>query len=173
MKRELKEEYVRDLEAELGKYEVVWLTDFRGIDVESMNKLRKALFLNGMRYLVVKNSILRFAFDGIGLGALDEFIEGPTGICLGKDPVLGSKVLTKFQESAKEFKFKGCWFDSKVYSTSEIKEMAVVPGQDVLLSKLSGILISPLFNFVFLCKGILRKGVLVLDEISKMKEGRR
>ena len=169
MKRELKEKLIVELESGLSKSKGVWLTDFRGLNVETMGKLRRKLRENSLRYQVVKNSILQFALQRAKIEPLTEYLDGPTGICFGDDPIVVARILTEFQKEAGAPRFKAGWFDGRILSPDEIKDIALIPGREVLLSELLNILVAPLSDFVFKLQSILRKLVLVLDEVAKKK----
>ncbi|MDI6840179.1 MAG: 50S ribosomal protein L10 [bacterium] len=169
MKRELKEKIVDELKSALSNSKGIWLTDFRGLDVETIGKLRRRLRENSLRYQVVKNSILQFALQKAKIEPLTMYLDGPTGICFGDDPVLVARILTEFQREVGAPNLKVGWFDGKILSPGEIKDIALIPGRDVLLSEFLNILVAPLSNLIFTLQSILRKLVLILDEVVKKK----
>ena len=61
------------------------LVDYKGITVAEDTALRAELRENGVEYSVVKNTLLRRAADNVGLGELDEVLNGTTSIAISKD----------------------------------------------------------------------------------------
>ena len=54
------------------------LVDYKGISVEDDTKLRKELREADVKYVVEKNSMLRFAFKNMGIDAFDDVLHGTT-----------------------------------------------------------------------------------------------
>ena len=62
------------------------LTEYRGLDVSALGKLRRALRDAGGDYKVYKNTLVRFAARDAGL-EIDELLTGPTAIAfVGERP---------------------------------------------------------------------------------------
>ena len=91
---------VEALTAELASSPNLYVTDFRGLNVQRMTEFRRRLRGAGARYVVVKNTLAQRALAANKITGLDEFLAGPTGFVLSTDPLPAAKVLTEF---VKEF----------------------------------------------------------------------
>ena len=91
-----REETVEALQAELRASPNVYLTDFTGLDVLRMTDLRLRLRGAGVKYLVVKNTLMQRALAASDITALGDHLIGPTGVVLaGEDAVSAAKVLAE------------------------------------------------------------------------------
>ena len=72
-----KQAQVDELAKVLKDAKVVLLTDYRGITVTDVTKLRADLRNANAEYKVIKNNIIKRALDANGESALDEALEGP------------------------------------------------------------------------------------------------
>ena len=97
-----KQEIVANLKEKLTGSVAGVLVDYKGINVAEDTKLRKELREAGVDYTVVKNTLLKFAIDEVGFGALDAHLSGTTALAVSKeDPVIAAKILAKYAEDSK------------------------------------------------------------------------
>ena len=78
-----KEKEVNELADKLKEAKMVLLTDYRGINVADVTKLRADLRPTAVEYKVIKNNIIRRALEVNGESGLNELLEGPTAIVYG------------------------------------------------------------------------------------------
>ena len=89
-----KEEEVSKLAEKLKEAKIILLTDYRGINVADVTKLRADLRNTNSEYKVIKNNIIKRALDANGESGLDDLLEGPTAIVIGTEDYLEpSKVI--------------------------------------------------------------------------------
>lgn len=172
MKVEEKIKYINELKTKWCDYKGFWFTDFTGLPVEAMRELRRNLHNNSLTYRVIKKSILERILKELKIKTEEEWMEGPVGICIGNDLVLGSRLLTEFQKENSNFKIKGVWFEGKNFSLDKIKEIATLPGREVLMAKLLTNLNSPIYGLVQVLQSILMSLVWVLAQIKDRQETR-
>ena len=104
------------------------IVDYKGINVENDTQLRRKLREAGVEYAVVKNTLLRFAFEATGYSALDSQLKGSTAIAISSDPVAAAKILAEYSTKTKEaFKIKGGFVDGKVIDADGVKALATLP----------------------------------------------
>ncbi len=121
------------------------LADYRGLTVEQDTALRVKLREAGVEYTVLKNSLVRFAVNAIGMEELDPVLHGPTAIATSVDDVVApAKVLVDFAKENEALEIKGGFVDGKVISLDEVKVYAAIPSKEVLISKMLGSLQSPI-----------------------------
>jgi len=122
------------------------LVDYKGISVEDDTKLRKELREANVKYVVEKNSILRFAFKDMGIEGFDDVLHGTTAIAMSaEDQTAPARILGKFAESNKEFfNLKAGYVEGTAYDTTGVVALSKIPSKDVLLAQLVGSLQGPI-----------------------------
>ena len=75
-----KQNDVKSLKEKFEKSKLVVLTDYRGINVEDITKIRAELRKANCEYQVAKNSTLRFAAKDANLEELTSLLDGPTAV---------------------------------------------------------------------------------------------
>ena len=134
------------------------LVDYRGLTVEEDTVLRRNLREAGVKYFVVKNTLLRLAAKETGLDALDEILHGPTALATSStDLVAPAKVLCDFAKANEQLEIKGGFVEGKVISVDEVKVYANIPSKEVLISKMMGSLQAPIGNLVRALDAIAKK----------------
>ena len=155
-----KEEVVKSLAEKLKNAKVVILTDYRGISVEAVTKLRSDLRNANAEYRVIKNNIIKRALDMNGESGLDELLTGPTAILMGEEDYLEpSKVMYKFSKENDFYKIKGGIIDGKVVTAEEIVTLAKLPSRETLLGMLAGSLL-----------GNITKLAVALEQVRLQKD---
>jgi len=147
MKRADKETFVTALRERLDRSPTLFLTDFTGLDVKSMTKLRDNLRAVGAEYLVVKNRLARRALeDQESLPDLGDALLGPTGIVFGyEDAVEPAKTLAEFAKQHDDRPvFKVGVLENELLAPSEITRLAKLPSRDQLLAELAGAFEAPM-----------------------------
>ncbi len=169
--RQGKEALVAEFAEKLKVAKAAFLADYRGLDVEQANALRRKLQDVGVEYRVVKNTLLRLAAKDTDSACLDEFFSGPTSITLANDdPVAPAKALVEFAKTNKVFELKAGMLDGKLLAVEEIKALADLPSREQLLAKMLGSMSAPASNFVGVLAAVPRTFVQVLSAIKDQKE---
>ena len=154
-----KEEEVKKLAEKLKEAKVILLTDYRGINVADVTKLRADLRNTNSEYKVIKNNIIKRALDANGESGLDDLLEGPTALVIGTEDYLEpSKVIYNFSKNNEFYKIKGGIIDGKVMTAEEIITLAKLPSRQELLAKLAVALL-----------GNITKLAVALDAVREQK----
>ncbi|MFA5516869.1 MAG: 50S ribosomal protein L10 [Desulfuromonadales bacterium] len=170
MNRDNKEQLVSELAAKLGTAKAAFLADYRGLNVEQVNKLRNELRGVGVEYRVVKNTLLRLAAKGTEVECLSGYLQGPTAIAISsEDPVAPAKIFAEFAKANAKFELKGGALGGKVISAGEIQALAELPSREVLLGRMLGSISAPATNFVGVLAAVPRSLVQVLAAIEEKK----
>ena len=155
-----KEELVKALAERMKSAKVIILTDYRGINVADVTKLRADLRNTNSEYKVIKNNIIKRALDMNGESALDDLLTGPAAVLKGDEDYLEpSKVLYNFAKDNDFYKIKGGIIDGKVMTAEEIITLAKLPSKQELLAKLAGCLLAN-----------ISKLAVALDQVKAQKE---
>ena len=115
------------------------VTEYRGLSVAQMTRLRRAIRDASGEYQVIKNTLVRRALKDTAYGSLDRLLDGPNGwVFAYDDPVMLSKALVKFADDNDKLAIKGGVFDAKAMSADEIRKLADLESRETLLAKLAG-----------------------------------
>ena len=155
-----KQAQVDELAKVLKDAKVVLLTDYRGITVTDVTKLRADLRNANAEYKVIKNNIIKRALDANGESGLDDLLEGPTAITFSyEDYVTPAKILYDYAKDTEFYKIKGGIMDGKVISAEEVIKLAKLPSKEMLLTQLATVLLANIRNVA-----------VVLDQVREQKE---
>jgi len=145
--RAQKEEKIAELKDLFGRAKCVYVADYRGIDVESANELRRRVRREGegeYEYRVSKNRLLKLAAEGSDVAGISEQFEGPTAIAVSfGDPAGLAKILEDFAKDHDAFELKGGLLDGAPIGKAEIATLATLPSLDELRGKIIGLLQAP------------------------------
>lgn len=168
--RREKERLVAELHEKFKEVRAVILTDFTGLDVAQLNRLRRQLQEKGMEYRVVKNTLLRRASQRTALEALAEHFVGPNAIVISyDDPVLPAKILVEFAKEEPELQIKAGFVEGRVLEPKDVKALATLPSRELLVGQIVGLLKAPLAMLVGVLQAPMRELVGVLQAIKEGK----
>ena len=157
---ELKKQEVTKLAERFKEANIILLTDYRGINAEDVTKLRKDLGNVEAEYSVIKNNIIRRAFEEMGIKDFEEKLVGPTAVITCKSDYLAtSKVIYNFIKENDYYTLKAGMIEGEVKTKEEIFTLAQLPSREELLSKLAGVLLAN-----------ISKLAVALDQVKQQKE---
>ena len=160
-----------EIEEKLEKAKVIFVTDYKGLKVNEITELRKALRKKNVDLKVYKNRLFKIALQNKNIEGLEEYLRGPSAFVIGYDePVEPAKILADFAKKYENLKFKGGWFEGNVIDADGIKALSKIPPKEELYSSMLGSLLSPLHGLVGTLNGLIRDLVMTLSEIAKQKE---
>jgi large subunit ribosomal protein L10 len=132
-----KAEILRDTQERIRDVRGIYLADFSGMSVEKLSLLRKKCREQKVQFRVIKNTLLRRAFNERGITELDAFLEGPTGIVFSADSEMTpAKILADFAKEHERPRIKAAVVDGKLFDAKAIATLATLPSREVLLSQL-------------------------------------
>ncbi len=171
MKLEKKKEIVQDLREKFSRSKVVIVTDYKGLDVPTINELRRQLGELGIEYKVVKNTLLIRAAEDTDVALINDYFTGPSAVALSyDDPVAPAKVLTTFAGKYEKFDIKTGVLDGKVLDLSAIQTLANLPSREVLLGQFLSVVNGVTTGFVRTLSAIPMKFLFVLQALKEQKE---
>lgn len=173
MNRTEKASFVEDLRERISRAPVVYLTDFTGLSVKAITKLRRSLRASGAEYLVVKNRLARLAFSQTELPNIFEDMTGPTGVVFGYgDVVAPAKALTEFaREHDKKPVFKLGILEHKVLQPEQIDRLAKLPPREQLLAELAGAMSAPTAMLAMALEAKLQEMAGLIDALREKRQG--
>ena len=167
-----KQEKVEKLKEQFAKATVAVVTEYRGLSVEDITKLRRALQKENGDYTVVKNTLAKIALQGTQFEAMAETLQGPIAIAFGyADQAAPAKVLTKFcKDNKKDIPVNAAVLDGKLLSKEETKALANLPSKEELYAKMLGSINSPASGIANSISAVMRQLVYTMDAVRKQKE---
>ncbi len=169
--REAKEKMLEEITAELKQADLVVITNYRGLNVQSINRLRGELRKENCRYKVTKNTMNRLACRQAGVEELEGFFEGPVAIAYSsEDPVAAAKVFKDFAKEYETFEIKGGMLSGQLLDASAIKALGDIPPREELLARVVGGFQAPISGLVGALHGNMRQLVYAIDAVRQQKE---
>lgn len=148
------------------------VTEYRGLTVAEISKLRRQLRTLNADFKVYKNTLVRRAISGTQVESLTEFLEGPTAIAFVDGDVSAvAKALRDFAKESPKLIVKGGVVDGKSLSFKDLAALADLPSRDVLLAQFAGLLASPLRTMAGLLKAVPQNFAYGLSALLDSKGG--
>ena len=155
---ELKKQQVAALKERIDASIAGVVVDYKGINVADDTKLRKELREAGIKYTVVKNTLLGLAAKNAGLDDLCDVLEGTTAIAISpEDHTAAARILSKFADTHKNFSVKSGYLDGAVVDTATIDSLAKLPTREILLATVCNAFNAPIAAFARVIQAIVDK----------------
>ena len=142
---EAKKQVVEDIKAKISGAKSVVLVNYSGLTVAEDTELRNAFRKASVEYKVLKNTLVKRAFNELGVDSFDADLNGTTAVAFGSDEVGASKIVV---ENAKKLEnkisAKSAYVNGEYVDKKGVEELAAIPSKDALY----GILAGTLSNFV-------------------------
>ncbi|MBQ9756066.1 MAG: 50S ribosomal protein L10 [Clostridia bacterium] len=167
---EAKKVVVEDIKERLQTAKSVVLVKFNGLTVAEDTELRREFRKNNVEYKVLKNTLIRRAFNDLGITDFDEDLNGPTSVAFGSDETGASKVIV---EAAKKYQdkvsVKSAYVDGGKVDVKGVQALATMPSKEQLIAKMLGSMQAPIANFVGVLSAMPRSLVIALNAIAEQK----
>ena len=171
MKLEAKQQITEDLHARFARSAIIVLTDYKGLDVTSINELRRKLRESNIEYQVVKNTLLVRAAEDTEIALIKDHFKGPSAVAISyDDPVAPAKVLTQFAKENDKLEIKVGVLNGKVLDVQAIKALATLPSREVMLAHVLSTINAVPTSFVRVLAEVPRSLLNVLSAIKDQKE---
>jgi large subunit ribosomal protein L10 len=160
-----------DLKEKFSKSKVVIVTDYKGMNVTTINMLRRKLREADIEYRVVKNTLLIRASEDTDVAVISEFFKGPSAVAISyDDPVMPAKVLTEFAKENKNLTIKAGVMGNKMLDVNDIKSLSSLPSREVLLGQVLSAMNGVPTSLVRVLNGTIGQFLNVLTAIKDQKE---
>lgn len=135
------------------------LVSYEGINVADDTAMRKELREAGVKYSVVKNTLLSRACEEAELTGLQTTLEGTTAIATSdEDYAAAARILADYAKKIKTFEIKAGYLDGEVVDLATIDKLAKLPSRDMLLANVLGAFQAPIASFARAMQAIVDKG---------------
>ena len=167
---EAKKLVVEDIKNKIQNAKSVVFVKFSGLTVAEDTELRREFRKNNVEYKVLKNTLIRRAFNDLGVTDFDDDLNGPTSVAFGADETAASKVII---EAAKKYQdkitVKSAFVEGGKVGVEGVKALAAMPSKEELIAKMLGSLQAPISNFVGVLSAMPRGLVVALNAIAEQK----
>ncbi len=163
-------EQVKELKETFLKAKAIYFTEYHGLNVGDITKLRSEFFKADVEYKVAKNTLIKLAAEQNKVSGLDEVLIGSTAIAIAYDePVAPAKVIKEFTKDNDLPTVKGILFDGEFLPGEEFNKLADMPSKEELLSQLVAMLNSPLQKLASTLIAPMQNAVSVLNNLKEKK----
>jgi large subunit ribosomal protein L10 len=162
-----KEATVAELSSLFESSTAVLLTEYRGLTVSQLTKLRRSISEHAT-YAVVKNTLTKIAANQAGITSFDDELVGPSALAfVHGDPVTVAKALRDFAKANPLLSVKGGYFDGNPLTADEVNKLADLESREVLLAKFAGAAKASLFGAAYLFQAPLSKAVRTVEALRE------
>jgi large subunit ribosomal protein L10 len=171
VRKQEKAEIVQAIQEKVAKSQIGILTDYKGLKVADMTRLRRQLQEADAELTVVKNTLLRRAgADASPLAPLISHATGPNALTLGyADPVTVTKILIKFAQEKPQLVIKAGALSGQALTLKDLEALSKLPSREVLLAQLLGALQGVPRGLVTVLAGVIRNLLNVLTALKDKK----
>ena len=171
MPRPEKVQQVELIKEKISSAKSVFITDYTGLKVEEMTRLRRELLKNKAEFKIAKNTLIRRALEGTIYESVSDQLTGHPGLGLGyDDPAVPARVLHDFFKKIDKPKVKVFYLDGREFSGTDLGQIANLPSREVLLAQVIGTIQGPLASLAGTLNEMLSHLVRTIEAIRQQKE---
>lgn len=156
---EAKKVVVEEIKSKIQNSKSVILVKSLGLTVAEDTELRQEFRKSNVEYKVLKNTLVRRAFNDLGVKDFDEDLNGPTTIAFCGDETSAAKVV---MDAAGKYEgkvsVKSGYLDGVRLDDKAIKDLSKIPTKDQLYAMLAGALL-----------GVPRALAIALNKVAEQK----
>ncbi len=150
MKREDKQQIIKQLSADIQEYENFYLTDIATLNAVKTSKLRSECFKEDIKLVVVKNTLLQKAFESLE-GKYEELypiLKGNTAIMFSNVANAPAKLIDKYKKN-KVPALKGAYVQESFFIGAEyLPQLVSIKSKSEVIGDIIGLLQSPAKNVI-------------------------
>ncbi|MGI9558987.1 MAG: 50S ribosomal protein L10 [Thermodesulfobacteriota bacterium] len=150
----------------------VLVIEYRGLDVKSMQSVRRQVKQTDAELRVIKNKFLVKACEGTEVEKIKDLFQGPTAIAIcGQESPATAKVFTEARKEFEKLLIKGGIVEGKVCGAEEIEKISKLPSRQILISMFASVLATPMSNFANSLEQMRSKLLFGLEALKQTKDG--
>ncbi|MDP6605146.1 MAG: 50S ribosomal protein L10 [Dehalococcoidia bacterium] len=160
MPTERKIRLVEEIKELISGAEIAIAASYQGISVAEQTELRTAMREAGVRFRVVKNTLLLRAADDAGLEVYRELADGPTALVVSNDdPVTPARVLATYIRENRNttVAIRNAVLSGELVDAAYVEDLATVPPRDELIARIAGGLVGQITQFAGLIQATTRE----------------
>lgn len=144
LNRTEKEQVISELHEKMAKVKIAIVAEPKGLDVATVNDLRKKLRDSKVEYRVIKNTLAARAAKGTSVEKVADKFVGPTALVMSYDDVIApAKVLADFMKDRQNFAIRTAVVEGKLVDAKGIQALAKMPGLLELRGQIAAMIAQP------------------------------
>ncbi len=168
---EEKIQLVNELADKFGQAKSIIVVDYRGLNVEELNDLRKQTREEDVEYKVYKNTMVRRALDQAEIEGISEYFVGPTAVAISQiDEVTPARILNNFAKDHNNLEIKVGYVSGQPFDLEQVKSLASLPPKEELVAKALGGLNAPITGLAGVLNATIRGLAIALGQIAEQKQ---
>ena len=152
MNKQEKNVMIDQILTDVNAFSHLYITDIGGLTVEDTNKLRRLCFQKSIKLKVVKNALLKKAFEKSGNSTLSELsgaLAGPTAVMFCDTSNVPAKVIEAFRKKSPKPLLKAAYVEESVYlGDNQVSILVSLKSKNELIGDVIALLQSPAKNVV-------------------------
>ena len=152
---------VEEIKAKIQASKSVVLADYNKLTVLEVTALRNKFKAANCEYKVYKNTLVRKAFNELGVTEFDNDLNGTTATVFCGEETSGLKVLSDEVKANKALEeklvVKSAYVDQAYVDKAGAAALAAIPAREVLLARMVGSLQSSISKLVYVLDAIAKK----------------
>jgi len=147
--KERKNELIQQYGEWMNKSQLQVVMSYAGLSMKDVDTLRAKLREVGGEFHVVKNTLVKLAFQQSGMPLPEKYFDESTAVAFAfEDAPAFAKALNDFAKTSEFLKVKGGYLDKKPVSAAAVKSLADMPPLPVMRAQLLGVLLAPASKLV-------------------------
>jgi large subunit ribosomal protein L10 len=144
MSKYVKELMMDQMTSDLDGAKSVLILDLKGLEALEENRLRLDLRKKKIKVRALKNSLARRVFGSMGLGGLDQFLNGPSVAAWGGDGVAElAKEISDQVKKLKKPEIKGGAVDGIIITAAQVEDITKLPSREELIGRVVSLALAP------------------------------
>ena len=149
MKKEVKDTIIAELGAKLKEYSHFYLVDLAGLNAEATSNLRRKCFKSEIKMIVVKNSLLREAFQAsdIDFEPMYDSLKGTTAVMFCNTANVPAKLLKEYKKEGVPA-LKAAYAEETIFGADQLEALVALKSKNEVIADIVALLQSPAMNVV-------------------------
>ena len=172
--RKEKQLLLNEMKDKLNESKGFLITSYQGINPNVASDFRTAIIDTQSLFCVVKKRVFLKAVEQLGIKVDRETLKGHIGIVYaGNNPIATTKVVYKFkQENNQFFDVLGGQLEGEPCSSSQLKEIAMLPSHEEMRAQFVATLEAPLSGLVSVIELAMKGVISCIDQQVHKKESK-
>ena len=149
MKKEVKDTIIAELGAQLKEYSHFYLVAVAGLNAEATCNLRRKCFKSEIKMIVVKNSLLREAFQAsdIDFEPMYDSLKGTTAVMFCNTANVPAKLLKEYKKEGVPA-LKAAYAEETIFGADQLEALVALKSKSEVIADIVALLQSPAKNVV-------------------------
>ena len=149
MKKEVKDTIIAELGAKLKEFPHFYIVDLAGLNAEATSNLRRKCFKSEIKMIVVKNSLLREAFQAsdIDFEPMYDSLKGTTAVMFCNTANVPAKLLKEYKKEGVPA-LKAAYAEETIFGADQLEALVALKSKNEVIADIVALLQSPAKNVV-------------------------